>query len=292
METKTIRNVFRISWIVAGLFLGACLCYGAQPRYERGLYNVEGVDSMFYGYGTSCYEKYGTSDPQRYLQDLYGNLFPGTNPKPAVVVVTGEIIRDGAIGLTTLHSDVNPNYKAIGGGSPKITSMKVEVFNPGDWDTYFHESSHAFNASLRVHNGGYHLFDEGMAVMVNWIFNNGRLSDDALGMARLARTLPDPNSLRTYILSRFDKDPEGHDYPIAGYFMMQVHDLAGPSALKYLITVDRKKESPNAVYRQLLRYLEVGPQGRIEEDMFWKMLYVRLLDWSEVKIMKSSYHQK
>lgn len=226
-------------------------------------------------------DKHGTGSgaSKLYIDDYYQTIFPGCNPHVSdAVSYTGEGSRNGAIGLTSLQPE-SDRIVRLGNHSPRIAETKVEVFNSGDWDTYFHEMSHAYNASLRGNTGGYHFFDEGMAVMTNWAFNYEKMEDEAISMRGFASRIHSPDELKAAFLSLGDKVPEGHSYPFAGFFMLQIYDLSGPSTLKYLITADSRTDSFDHVYQEILRGLANGPHGGLTESQFWSLMFERLNEW-------------
>lgn len=276
MKTKTTITA-------AVLLLTLSFSFGFEDhtyRMDRGLSaGLPGEKAMFCGIIHELYKK--TKDPVKIVDLLYQQMFPGSLGSGVKVQFSNEGSRNGAIGVTTIFSSRHPNYTPIGSGSDPIDKVEIEVLNTSDWDTTFHELSHSFNASIRKNMGGYDFFDEGMAVFTSWCLHNSKMEKDALSLKKLVEDNGTPFRLKTYFLDLFDKEPSASQYTSAGFFMVQIYDLAGPSTVKYLITVDSANNSPEKVYKRLLEDLKVGPHGSLDEDGFWLKMSERLEEWSK-----------
>lgn len=276
MKTKNIGVMI----VTLTLLLASSLNAQHQWRSQRGLdWKLPGYPEELHQIFISTHVK-GANDSDKITDSIYQKMFPGSLAKGAKAsyVENAMNVRNGLVGATTLTANSRPNYRAIGSHSDPIGSVKVEVYREGDLDTEIHETAHSYNASLRGTMGGYHFFDEGMAVLMNWIFHAQRCEEEAINLNQILKECPTPIALKNYALRSVPEIPPGHVYPFAGFFMTQVYDLAGAKTVKYLLCADQKTDGVDKVYSQILQ--DVQQKSHLDEDAFWILMHERLIEWT------------
>ncbi len=253
-------------------------------QYLRGLGRPRVSVHSFPGYPTDLNAsiEYVTNfeNAGKQVERLYSKMFPGYVGRSVEIKLVSAGSMNGALGVTKSWTKEQSNYIPIGDGQSEVGAVQIEVYD-GSIDTAVHETAHSIDVSIRGKTSCFKFFEEGQAVFVNWIFFPKRRDQDAACLKHYAKMSPE--ELRSFILrdGGFSEAPPGHDYPLAGFFVCQVYDLAGPSTAKFLIQSSRSSIHPGNAYKEILLGLANGPKGSVSEEQFWNILHERLLEWSK-----------
>lgn len=212
------------------------------------------------------------------VEKLYSNFFPGQiHWQPEIHKMIGQGPPGIAARTILQRTNQDPYTVRMGRAYPKV-SVEIYVDEGGldNMDTIHHELTHDYDITLRGDGKwGNHFFEEGEAVMASWIIRPECL--EGWGYLEILKRWvfqsKDARGFKRNILLRSDVGmPVRQDYPLAGFFMMQVLTYAGPSACKDFIS------NPREDYGALRQSL--WAHSGMNEDEFWQKIWDNARTWT------------